>query len=292
MTGAGDEGPDKLRVDRWLPPEPTSAAARPAVRVGGWIPPTSPPALGEQPAHRRGPTGVPRTYRRRTLILATVAAAASVPLVVGLASVPSGLAPPSDARPALLPTRDTLPPEVLTPSTAGATAAPARPSATAPTTTSSAGAQPTVPPIRRPVPGQPATSSAGPEAVAISVEAEGPMAVRSGQTTVRELPAESGGKVVTGIGGSPANTVRFLRVNVPQAGTYTLTLHYVATQPRLGTVTVDGRPLTVGFSATADEWGTIGAVSVRVPLDAGPNSVEFGNRRAPAPDLDRIVLTD
>jgi hypothetical protein len=55
-------------------------------------------------------------------------------------------------------------------------------------------------------------------------------------------------------------------------------------------VTVNGgEPTSVQFPGN-DDSDAVGSVSVRLPLAAGPNTIEFGNRTGSAPDLDRIVV--
>lgn len=328
MTGADDERPGRLRIGGWLPPEgqpapqaagvdpvadppahapdprstsPTLTAPHPAasaldppvprqfrpVRAATWIPPATAPPLGEQPAHRRGKAGPAHPSRPRTALLVVLAAAASVPLVLGLASIPTG--PDRQTLPdsAVPITPGTPPEETAPPSTATATGTPTGSSApTLSVSGAAAGAGP-VDPVTA-APSVPSAPSAVP--VSISIEAEGPSAVRSGQVEPRELPAASGGMVITGIGDGAANLVRFA-VTVPQAGTYTVTFHYVATERLRARVTVGMATAVVQFPATGATWGTLGAASVKLPLAAGPNAIEFGNRNAPAPDLDRMVVT-
>jgi hypothetical protein len=105
------------------------------------------------------------------------------------------------------------------------------------------------------------------------------------------MAGASGGAVVTRIGDGSANLVRFTGVTVPTADTYTVTFHYVSDERQRASVTVNGqKEATVNFPGTGN-WSTVGTASVRLGLAAGPNTIEFGNRTASAPDLDRIVIT-
>jgi hypothetical protein len=146
-------------------------------------------------------------------------------------------------------------------------------------------------PVARPNP-TPGGPVAGEAPTDISIEAEAPSVVRGGRVGTRTVASASGGTVVTGIGGDPANTVRFSAITVPAAGHYAVTFHYVSGgELRDAAISVNGRgATTLAFPATAD-WDTVRTVSVRLRLAAGPNTVEVGNASGPAPDLDRIVIT-
>lgn len=130
-----------------------------------------------------------------------------------------------------------------------------------------------------------------PVAVHLSVEAESPENERGGQTFPRSLAAASGGIVISHVGKRPANTLRFAGVTVPDAGSYTVTVYYVSPNQRQAAIAVNGQPVTTpSFPATGGNGGSVGSLSIRLPLVAGANTVEFGNAIAWAPDLDRIVV--
>jgi hypothetical protein len=91
------------------------------------------------------------------------------------------------------------------------------------------------------------------------------------------------------IGGGAANTVT-MNVNVPTAGSYTMTVWAMCKDPRFFNVSVNG-----GSSKRLDvltaAWDTPAAFPLTITLNAGNNAIKFSNDSAMAPDLDRIVLT-
>jgi hypothetical protein len=124
-------------------------------------------------------------------------------------------------------------------------------------------------------------------AVPVSHEAEAAGAVRGPGTRLRQVQAASGGNVVGFIG--RGETVRFT-VNAPAAGRYPVTIYYIAGTRRAGTVTVNGRLATVTMPPATADWYTVGSVSIQVQFVSGRNTIEFGNPRDYAPDIDRIVV--
>jgi alpha-galactosidase len=121
----------------------------------------------------------------------------------------------------------------------------------------------------------------------VSHEAEGAGAVRSQGTRLRRIQAASGGTVVGFIG--RGETLRFT-VTVRAVGRYPLTIYYIAGTPRTGTLSVNGRFVAAAAPPATPDWYTLGSVTVPVQLLGGRNTIEFGNPRDFAPDIDRIVL--
>ncbi|HEX6968668.1 MAG TPA: hypothetical protein VF174_07670 [Micromonosporaceae bacterium] len=301
MAGEGDRSSPMSRASGWAPPlgcagGSTAPADDPDslsfVAQADWLPPIRAAQLGEHPAHRyRG--GTLRALRSRSYLLLGIAVAAALPLVVGMTETGStdvhpgliGGPPPAFAHPV---------PESSTPSKsptpgdgpAGGDATPSPPPADPASSTPFDSPKPPPP---RPGTGAPNRSPSAP--VVLSVEAEGQLAERHGTATPRDLASASGGRIVTGIGAGEGNFIRFA-VTAPSTGVYTVQVHYVATEPRHGRFTINDRQQRmVRFAATGDGWGTVGTVSLRLTLQAGVNTIEFGNRDAPAPDLDRIVIS-
>jgi hypothetical protein len=243
-----------------------------------------------------------RRHRRRPVAFvaaATVAFAVGVPLILGLVGGPT--APDERVLPApttgpvgpvpVPPVLD-LPPRTPTPTPT------ATPSATRPTTPaanrsappSTAGTQP----VNRPLvagPGAAPSSSASRPAGTLSLEAEGDSAVRSGQAGPRGVAAASGGTVVGWVGSGAGNTLRFTGLDVPAAGQYDLVVYYCSGEVRSANVAVNGTPVTRFDFGSTGGFETVGTATVRLPLAAGPNTVEFSNPDAWAPDFDRVTLT-
>ncbi|HEX5542628.1 MAG TPA: hypothetical protein VFX60_13895 [Micromonospora sp.] len=284
-------------------PQPGTATRITLVREAAWIPPDTQPPLGEQPAHRRSTIGL---IRSRAFLLFSIAASAGIPLVLGITGTPGGLptglgagAPPAYARPA-----PDIPSATAHPAPGAPSLAPGRGPDLEPGAPG-LGSGPSMPPSALPsadeplptaiashvAPGRPAPITTPSMGGIITLEAEGNLAERGGSAVTRALADASGGVVVTGLGNGPENVVRFASVTVRQAGRYTITFHYVSAEQSRARVIVNGSMNMVQLPATGDKWGVLGAVSVQIPLSAGTNTIEFGNKNAPAPDLDRLVIT-
>ncbi|HWG97992.1 MAG TPA: CBM35 domain-containing protein, partial [Pilimelia sp.] len=110
---------------------------------------------------------------------------------------------------------------------------------------------------------------------------------RTGTARSQSFPGASRGYVVTGVGGSTANMLRFAVV-VPATAEYAVAVYYVAE---------GGHPLVIGVNgaagtayAFADTAGAVGRHTVRLRLRAGVNTIEFGHPRSAAPRIDRITI--
>jgi hypothetical protein len=112
-----------------------------------------------------------------------------------------------------------------------------------------------------------------------------------GDTRMRTVAGASGGQVVTHVGEKAANTVTLNGISVPAAGTYQLTIFYVAGDgPRSANLSVNGGPpQSITFGRTAN-WSTVGSLTVAITAQAGANSLQFGNPKSKAPDLDRVAV--
>jgi hypothetical protein len=124
-----------------------------------------------------------------------------------------------------------------------------------------------------------------------SYEAES--ATIGGSADVTHCSACSGSEKVSSIGGGGAGTVTFSNVTESAAGTYTMTVYYLAVGgAKPATVTVNGIQQTVTFPETSSSsYSVVGSDAVSVKLKAGSNTIEFsGSGTAGAPDLDRIVV--
>ena len=100
----------------------------------------------------------------------------------------------------------------------------------------------------------------------------------------------SGGGKAGNLGGSGSLT--YGPVSAPAAGTYLMTIDYVdASSSRTIVVTVNGTAFQLPMAGSADnDWDTAQHVTVPVRLNAGANTVKFGNPGDYAPDIDRITV--
>jgi hypothetical protein len=81
-------------------------------------------------------------------------------------------------------------------------------------------------------------------------------------------------------------------VSVPAAGTYQVTVAYLdgSATGRQAKVSVNGgSDQLVQFTPTGS-FSTVGTMTIPLALAAGPNTIEFGNPSAYAPDFDRIIV--
>ncbi|GIH15385.1 carbohydrate-binding protein [Rugosimonospora africana] len=123
-----------------------------------------------------------------------------------------------------------------------------------------------------------------------SYEAEATSNTRAGQAAVRSSSGASGGALVGYVGGGTANYLQFNNVNVGTAGSHTVTIYYTSGENRSTTVSVNGGAATTVNTPSSGGWDTVGSVSVTLNLNAGANTIRFGNPSGWAPDFDRIVV--
>jgi len=279
MSTAGEE-PGELRIGGWLPPAEPSATADDA-QVTQVIPAV--PA-GPRPGSVIGdgggtPVGPRRTGRRTVLAVVasvtTVAVAAGVPLLISALDQPE----PPDQRVLPAPTASYWPDD--SPSAVPTTGRPTKPPA------SRGAARPPAHATKSPArPTRTATAAGRPTTQSIEAEA----ADLDGWARTRQVDSASGGRVVTGIG-YRRGELTFAGVAAPRAGEYDLVIYYVADDSRRASVEVNGRSAGRFDFPSTGSWNSVKTMTVRLPLAAGPNTVEFSNSDGWAPDVDRIALT-
>jgi hypothetical protein len=136
----------------------------------------------------------------------------------------------------------------------------------------------------------PSPSSPPPILRTTSFEAESAVNTLTGDAHVRAVADASGGEVITGIGGGEGNALRFNQILVPADGVYTLAIFYTSAASRSLTVRVDGSPeVSIRFAATGDSE-IVGSLTLRVRLESGANTIEFGNPLDRGPDIDEITV--
>jgi alpha-galactosidase len=104
----------------------------------------------------------------------------------------------------------------------------------------------------------------------------------------------SSGSMVKYIGDRPQNGIIFKNINVTKDGSYKMIVCYMAGADRKAYVKVnDGQPDYYDFEWTGGWNGFyLGSKEIKIQLKAGSNTIEFGNGRGGAPNLDRIIIGD
>jgi len=132
------------------------------------------------------------------------------------------------------------------------------------------------------------TTGKAPVEAATSYEAED--AIRGGTVTVVSCSACSGGSKVGNIGLGPNNAITFGTVNVPRTGVYKMTVNYASNSLRAVLYSVNGGPW-VTLNVGGGSFNLPARTTIPVALQAGRNSVRFGNPTSYSPDLDRISIS-
>jgi hypothetical protein len=135
-----------------------------------------------------------------------------------------------------------------------------------------------------------ASASAATPPLATSYEAEAPGNTLAGGAVLQACSTCSGGQKVGFVGNG--GTLTFNNINVPSAGTYRVTIVYCSGDPRPAMVSVNGgTPQALSFPSTGS-FSTTGTMTVPLSLNAGSNTIEFGDPTAYTPDFDRIIVAD
>lgn len=280
MSTAGDDQ-GELRIGGWLPPAelPATADDGQVTQVIPAVPAQSRPA----PRHGSGgePVDEPRRRGRRTAVavavsVATVAVAAGVPLLMSASDQPK----PPDQR--VLPAPSAVTASGWPDPSPTALPTPGRPPASRGAVRAAEHAPP-------PATGaNPTNKAAPPPKTTVTLEAEA--ADLDGWASTRRVDSASGGRVVTRIG-YRRGTLTFSTPAMPRAGDYDVVVYYVADDPRRAEIEVNGRDAGRFEFASTGSWESVKTMTVRLPLAAGPNTVEISNSDGWAPDLDRITVT-
>ena len=99
----------------------------------------------------------------------------------------------------------------------------------------------------------------------------------------------SGAGEAGNLGGGSGNTVTFTNVNVDRAGTYLMEVDYLTAAPRSFFISVNGGSGTE-LALNGSSWWLPASTVIPVQLQAGSNTIEFGNDTGYAPALDRIAI--
>jgi hypothetical protein len=124
----------------------------------------------------------------------------------------------------------------------------------------------------------------------VGYEAEAAGNTIGGGAAVYSCSGCSGGAKVGFLGGSGYLTIN--NVMAPVAGTYLMRLAYVdGDSSRTAIVTVNGTSFELPLPGTNDNnWDVAQTVTVPVNLNAGPNTIGFGNPNGYVSDIDKITI--
>lgn len=121
----------------------------------------------------------------------------------------------------------------------------------------------------------------------ITYEAEN--ATLAGTVTPPYCEYCSGAGEAGNIGGGAGNTVTFSNVIVDRAGTYQMEIDYLTSGPRSFFMTVNGGASTE-LDLNGSSFSLPTSTLIPVQLQAGSNTIQFGNDTGYAPALDRIAI--
>jgi alpha-galactosidase len=129
--------------------------------------------------------------------------------------------------------------------------------------------------------------SAPPPSRSITYEAEN--ATLAGTVTPPYCEYCSGAGEAGNIGGGIGNTVTFSNVIVAKSGTYQMEIDYLTSGPRSFFMTVNGSA-SIELDLNGSSFSLPTSTVIPVQLQAGSNTVQFGNDTGYAPALDRIAV--
>ncbi|MFJ4408345.1 fibronectin type III domain-containing protein [Streptomyces sp. NPDC088910] len=143
---------------------------------------------------------------------------------------------------------------------------------------------------RHSAPGKPVPVTTPAPGGRVTYEAEAPANTLTGNASITDCAACSGGKKVGNLGGDSAVAIN--HVTAPKDGTYLLTLGYAdGSSGRTAVVTAGGSSFQLPLPGGNDNnWGVARSVTVPVHLKAGDNTVTFGNPADYASDVDRVTV--
>lgn len=121
----------------------------------------------------------------------------------------------------------------------------------------------------------------------ITYEAEN--ATLAGTVTPPYCEYCSGAGEAGNIGGGAGNTVTFPNVTVEKAGTYQMEIDYLTSGPRSFFMTVNGGTSTE-LDLNGSSFSLPTSTVIPIQLQAGSNTIQFGNDTGYAPALDRIAI--
>ncbi|WNS46710.1 S-layer homology domain-containing protein [Paenibacillus sp. MMS20-IR301] len=119
-------------------------------------------------------------------------------------------------------------------------------------------------------------------------EAEADGNVLSGNASVSDSPAASGGRKVGGM--YQGSSLLFNQVTVSTAGDYKVTVYYFSGDPRPFNISANGGAVQFEEPPGTADWDTAGAYELTLTLNAGANTILIDDNNWYSPDIDKIVI--
>jgi len=119
-------------------------------------------------------------------------------------------------------------------------------------------------------------------------EAEADGNAMTGNASISEHPAASGGQKVGGM--YQGSTLQFNHVTVSESGNYKITVYYISGDSRRFNISANGGDKQFEEPPKTVDWDTVGTYDVTLPLNAGENSILIDDNNWYSPDIDKIVI--
>ncbi|MFD5021047.1 S-layer homology domain-containing protein [Paenibacillus sp. NPDC058367] len=119
-------------------------------------------------------------------------------------------------------------------------------------------------------------------------EAEADGNAMTGNASISEHPAASGGQKVGGM--YQGSTLQFNHVTVSESGNYKITVYYISGDSRPFNISANGGDKQFEEPPKTVDWDTVGTYDVTLSLNAGENSILIDDNNWYSPDIDKIVI--
>jgi alpha-galactosidase len=119
---------------------------------------------------------------------------------------------------------------------------------------------------------------------------DGATAVLHGAANIQPCPACASGSKITYLGIGPDNYATFTDVEVKKAGVYRMEVDSITLGTRSYIINVNGGP-DITLNSSGGSSNLPSQITIPIRLNAGINTIEFGNPASYPPDLDRIVIS-
>jgi hypothetical protein len=118
----------------------------------------------------------------------------------------------------------------------------------------------------------------------------GSSAILHGAANIQPCPLCASGSKITYLGIGPDNYATFADVEVKKAGVYRMEVDSLTNGTRSYIINVNGGP-DITLNSSGGSGNVPSSLTIPVHLNAGINSIQFGNPVSYPPDLDRIVIS-